>query len=67
MARTFFIDPPKNVSSTYETLLEMQEACIVAMRPGNPLKGVYKAAVRYLTDNGRDDLVSKLPKNLGFA
>lgn len=67
IARTFFIDPPKAVSSTYETLLEMQEACIDAMRPGNTLKAVYKAAVKHLVDNGRDDLVTKLPKNLGFA
>ena len=67
IARTFLVDPPKKVSETYETLLEMQEACLEAMRPGLPLKGVYKAAVSYLTKNGHEDLVSKLPKNLGFA
>jgi nucleosome binding factor SPN SPT16 subunit len=67
IARTFLVDPPKKVSSTYEVLLEMQEACLKAMQPGNQLKSVYKAAVEYLRENDHEDLVSKLPKNLGFA
>jgi nucleosome binding factor SPN SPT16 subunit len=67
IARTFLVDPPKKVSETYETLLEMQEACLEAMRPGAPLKSVYKAAVSYLQKNGHEDLIPKLPKNLGFA
>ena len=67
IARTFLVDPPKKVSETYEILLEMQEACLEAMRPGNQLNAVYKAAVSYLQKNGHDDLVGKLPKNLGFA
>ena len=67
IARTFLVDPPKKVSETYEILLEMQDACLEAMRPGNPLKAVHKAAVSFLQKNGHDDLVTKLPKNLGFA
>jgi nucleosome binding factor SPN SPT16 subunit len=67
IARTFLVDPPKKVSETYETLLELQEACLAAMQPGQPLKAVYTAAVTYLRANGHDDLVTKLPKNLGFA
>jgi nucleosome binding factor SPN SPT16 subunit len=67
IARTFLVDPPKKVSETYEILLEVQEACLEAMKPGSPLKGVYKAAVTYLQKNGHDDLVPKLPKNLGFS
>jgi nucleosome binding factor SPN SPT16 subunit len=67
IARTFLVDPPKKVSETYEILLEMQEACISAMRAGNQLKAVMKAAVSYLTKNGHDRLIDKLPKNLGFA
>jgi nucleosome binding factor SPN SPT16 subunit len=67
IARTFFIDPPKKVSETYEILLEMQEVCLEAMRPGNSLKAVYKAAATYLQKNGHEDLISKLPKNLGFC
>lgn len=67
IARTFLVDPPKKVSSTYEILLEMQEACLKAMQPGQQLKAVYKAAIAYLTENGHDDLISKLPKSLGFA
>jgi nucleosome binding factor SPN SPT16 subunit len=67
IARTFLVDPPKKVSETYEVLLEVQDACLEAMVPGQPLKAVYKAAVSYLQKNGHDDLVSKLPKTLGFA
>jgi len=67
IARTFLVDPPKKVSETYEVLLEMQEACVKRMKPGNQLKEVYKAAVSYLQENGREDLISKLPKILGFS
>jgi len=67
IARTFLVDPPKIVSNNYEVLLEVQEACLAVMQPGNPLKSVYKAAVNYLKRNGHEDLVDKLPKNLGFA
>jgi len=68
VARTFFVDPPKKVSETYEVLLELQEACLEAMKPGLPLKGVYKAAQKFLQDrNGFEYLAEKLPKNLGFA
>lgn len=67
ITRTFLVDPPKIVSKNYETLLEVQDACLSAMQPGKPLKSVYKAAVAYLKKNGHEDFVSKLPKNLGFA
>ena len=67
IARTFLVDPPKIVSKNYEVLLEVQEACLQAMQPGQPLKAVYKAAVNYLKSNGHEKFVEKLPKNLGFA
>ena len=37
------------------------------MVPGKPLKHVYAAAVRYLRDAGKEDLVQALPKTLGFG
>jgi nucleosome binding factor SPN SPT16 subunit len=67
IARTFLIDPPKEVSKTYETLLGVQDACLVAMKPGAPFKSVYAAAVEKLNEDGRKDLIKKLPKNLGFG
>ena len=67
IARTFLVDPPKKVSETYELLLEMQDACLKQMRSGNQLKEVYKAAVSYLQENGREDLISHLPKIVGFS
>ena len=68
ITRTFFVDPPKKVSETYDVLLEMQEACLSVMKPGNQLKDVYKAAVSYLEEKkGFEYLVQHLPKTLGFC
>ena len=67
VSRTFLIDPPKQVSETYELLLSVHEECLKAMVPGQNLKSVYHAAVNKLRRQGREDLVKKLPKNLGFA
>ena len=67
IARTLLVDPPKEVSNMYDLLLQMQNECLKAMVPGNPLKSVYQAAVKFLKSKGKEDLVEKLPKNLGFA
>jgi len=67
IARTLLVDPPKQVSVMYELLLGMYDACLKAMVPGNPLKAVYGAAVKYLKAEGKDDLVESLPKSLGFS
>lgn len=67
VARTFLVDPPKAVSDTYETLIDVHEACLAVMKPGNTLKSVYAAAVKQLKKSDREDLVECLPKNLGFA
>ncbi len=67
VARTFLIDPPKEVSDTYEVLIAVHDACQRAMRPGAPLKAVYAAAITKLQDERRKDLIKKLPKNLGFS
>ena len=68
ITRTFFVDPPKKVSETYDVLLEMQDACLSVMKPGNQLKDVYKAAASYLEEKkGFEYLVQHLPKNLGFC
>jgi nucleosome binding factor SPN SPT16 subunit len=66
IARTFLVDPPKKVSETYEILLELQDNCLMAMKPGTPIKSVYKAAVKFLQDKA-PHLAGNLPKNLGFA
>lgn len=68
IARTFLVDPPQKVTETYEVLLEVQEACLKAMKPGNQFKAVYKAAVSHLKERkGYEYLVEHLPKNLGFC
>mmetsp|Transcript_14731 Transcript_14731/g.31999 ORF Transcript_14731/g.31999 Transcript_14731/m.31999 type:complete len:1063 (-) Transcript_14731:109-3297(-) len=67
LVRTFLVDAPKQVTKMYDTLLGVHEACLKAMVPGKPLKYVYAAAVKYLRDEGKDNLVSSLPKTLGFG
>jgi nucleosome binding factor SPN SPT16 subunit len=67
IARTLLVDPPKQVSAMYELLLGMQEACLKVMTPGQPLKAVWNAAVKYLQAQGKEELVESLPKNLGCA
>ncbi len=67
IVRTFLVDAPKQVTKMYDTLLGLHEACLKAMVPGKPLKNVYAAAVKYLTDEGKENLVSSLPKTLGFG
>ena len=67
VARTFLVDPPKSVKETYDILIAVQDACIATMIPGNSLKAVYAAAVKKLEQEGRTDLVDKLPKTLGFS
>lgn len=67
IVRTFLVDAPKQVTRMYDTLLGMHEACLKAMVPGKPLKYVYAAAVKYLRDEGKESVVSSLPKNLGFG
>jgi len=68
IARTFLVDPPQKVTEIYEILLEVQEACLAAMKPGNQLKAVYKAAVSTIKEKkGYEYLVDHLPKTLGFC
>lgn len=68
IARTFFVDPPKKISETYNILLEVQAECLTVMKPGNQLKMVYRAAVELLQKRqGYEYLVNHLPKNLGFS
>lgn len=67
IVRTFLVDAPKQVTKMYDTLLGMHEACLKAMAPGKPLKNVYAAAVKYLTDEGKENLIPSLPKTLGFG
>lgn len=67
VVRTFLVDAPKQVTRMYETLLGMHGACLKAMVPGKPLKHVYAAAVRYLKEEGKENLVPSLPKTLGFG
>lgn len=67
VVRTFLVDAPMPVIKNYDTLLGMHEACLKAMVPGNPLKYVYATAEKYLMDDGKESLISALPKTLGFG
>lgn len=60
--------PAQVVSEKYDMLLVgMQEAFQAAMQPDKSFKIVCKIAIQYLQDNQAENLVEKLPKNLGFC
>jgi nucleosome binding factor SPN SPT16 subunit len=68
IARTFLFNPSASVREIYTILLEMREECLSAMRPGQPLKVVYQAAVDFLSQKeGYEYLEIHLPENLGFG
>jgi len=67
VARTFLVDAPSKVSDTYELLLGMQQACLLVMIPGKPLKSVYSAAISFLKSSQKEELIKHLPKHLGFS
>lgn len=66
VARTFMVNVPPKVESTYSILVSLFDACLEQMVPGKELKDVYAAAKEHLTKKDQS-LVSSLPKSLGFA
>jgi len=64
MARTILIDPPKKVQEAYKALTGTFEACLDAMRPGEPLKAVHEACRSYL-EKKHPEYLPFLPKTLG--
>ncbi|CAM9487349.1 unnamed protein product, partial [Laminaria digitata] len=66
VSRSFFINPPKKVQSTYRTLLSLYHKCLENLRPGEPVKDVVAKAHRYLRDKS-PDLERYITKTLGFS
>ncbi|CAM9140596.1 unnamed protein product, partial [Discosporangium mesarthrocarpum] len=66
MARSFFVDPPRKVQSTYRTLLALYSRCLDELRPGKQFREVVEAAHRYL-DQKAPILRPHLVRNLGFS
>jgi len=67
MSRTYMVDPPKKVSATYDILIDVVNACVDVMKPGNKLSDVRKTAIDFLNKKGKSELVAHLPKSLGFS
>lgn len=66
MARTILVDPPKKVQGAYKALTEAFEACVDAMRPGEPLKAVHEACRAYL-EKKHPEYLQYLPKTFGSS
>lgn len=64
VARTILIDPPKKVQEAYKALASAFEACLDAMRPGEPLKAVQEACRAHL-EKRHPEYLPFLPKTLG--
>lgn len=66
VSRSFFINPPKKVQTTYRTLLLLYHKCLENLRPGVPVRDVVDKAHRYLREKA-PDLEDRLTKTLGFS
>ncbi|KAK8968380.1 FACT complex subunit SPT16 [Platanthera guangdongensis] len=64
IARSFLIDANSNQSKAYEVLLKAQNAAISALKPGNMLSSVYRAAVS-VVDSEAPELLPHLSKTAG--
>lgn len=64
IARTILVDPPKKVQHAYKALTGTFEACLDAMRSGEPLKAVHEACRAYL-EKKYPEYLPFLPKTLG--
>jgi len=66
VARTFFVNAPPKVETTYKRLIAAFERALAAMTPGKPMKDVMTEVKTYLAEND-EGLIPHLPKNFGFA
>jgi len=66
VVRTLFIDPDTEQKQNYNIAHELQNVVISKLKPGNSLKSVYEAGVEFIK-NKKEDLLAKLPTNLGFG
>lgn len=64
VARTYLIDACPEQEKAYKVLLKAHDAAIAALRPGNPLSTVYKAAVAVVEREG-PEFVGNITKNAG--
>ena len=67
ISRTYMIDPLPKIEDTYTLLISLYDKCLESMVLGNELKDVYANAKSFLSKKNREDLISHLPKSLGFA
>eukprot|EP00899_Mesostigma_viride_P015637 jgi/Mesvir1/24074/Mv10796-RA.1 len=66
IARTFIINASEEQMANYKLLLAAQGAAIEALKGGNKLSDVYKAAVNVVKDK-KEALLANMTKNVGFG
>ena len=66
ISRTFMVDAPAKVESTYGTLLSLHAYCLDLMAAGNAVKDVVLKA-REWVEKKDANLLACLPKSLGFS
>jgi len=66
VVRTLFIDPDTEQKHNYNIAHELQNTVISKLKPGSSLKSVYEAGCEFVK-NKKEDLLAKLPTNLGFG
>ncbi|CAL5222238.1 g4572 [Coccomyxa viridis] len=67
VGRTYLINPSKQQEQEYAALSAAMDAAVSALKPGAPCSDAHAAAVKALQDKGQEQLVPKLPKNIGWS
>lgn len=65
VARTFMIDPTKDMEENYEFLIKLQEHVTLLMKPEVSALLIYDRAVKYIGEH-KPDLTSHFTKNCGW-
>ena len=66
MARTYMVNVPSKVETSYSILLSLYDACLEKMIAGSGIKDVYLNAKTFLMKKD-PKMLAYLPKSLGFA
>jgi len=66
-ARTYFVNPTKEKEEKYAAIFEAHSAAISALVEGSKASAAYEASLQVLKDKCGEEILSKMPKNVGTA
>uniref|UniRef100_A0A8D8ZS31 FACT complex subunit n=1 Tax=Cacopsylla melanoneura TaxID=428564 RepID=A0A8D8ZS31_9HEMI len=66
IVRTLMVNPPEEMKTNHEFLVELEDTILQALKPGAKLCDVYNAGLKFATEK-KPKLIDQLTKNFGFA